>query len=501
MPFARRISRILLGALLALALVPGIAGAIPRDQVMARARMWVDREVPYSTPLVWPPKYYADEKGDLVDSLSGWRTDCSGFVSMCWNLRESSTGAPVAPNTTGLPARCVKIAKSDLLSGDAMINPRTHTFIFERWVDASMTEMVVWEEPNSEIGKAITRTRKWSDLAGYSCYRYKLIDPDYGDVQAQVSGANRYETAVAAVGLSFPTTTTVSVPVVVLASGATWPDALGGAALAGAFKGPLLLTNPTALPWATRASIVRLKPETVFVLGGEEAVSATVVSAVESMGVSVTRIDGSNRYAVSSAIARTAVEQARRDKHVVDTAYLSTGLNFPDALAASPVSARTLRPILLTEKASLTPSTRLVLRELGIKNVIILGGTESVSPAVETQLKAAGISVSRIEGATRYNTAINIAHHGVELGDGMSWKSLGLASGDSFADALSGGVAQGQSGTGSLVLLTPGSSLNSDVSRELEEHKDAIGLLRIFGGSSVVQLPTRAAAAVVLRAP
>ncbi len=510
MPFARHISRILLGALLALALIPAIAGAIPRDVVLARGNVWVLKNTPYSQAR------YAYENGSLVatsavnPSSLGFRTDCSGFVSMCWNLRRAD-GSPLNLDTAGLDSStyATAITKSQLQPGDLMLrakdkapNGSGHAVLFVRWDDVAQTKYWAYEEQGTKTGTVANLRTYASDTKGYFLpYRYKGMDPDYGDVQTNVSGANRYETAVAAVGLSFPTTTTVSVPVVVLASGVSWPDALGGAALAGAFKGPLLLTDPTSLPSATRASIVRLKPQRVFLLGGEAAVSSAVESAIASMGVSVTRVNGSNRYMVSSAIARAAVAQARLDKHVVDTAYLSTGQNFPDALAASPVSAKTRRPILLTEKDSLTQSTRSVLRDLGIKKVVILGGTASVSATVEAQLKAAGISVSRIEGATRYNTAINVAHHGVALGVGMSWKSLGLASGESFADALPGGVAQGQSGTGSVVLLTAGSALNRDVARELDEHRDAIGLLRVFGGSSVIGASTRAAAAAVLRAP
>lgn len=510
MPFARRISRILLGALLALALVPGIAGAIPRDIVLARGNVWVLKNTPYSQ------SRYAYVDGSLVPtsvvspSSKGYRTDCSGFVSMCWNLRRAD-GSPMNLDTAGLDSTTYSVAvtKSELQPGDLMLRAKDkvpsgggHAVLFVRWDDAAQTKYWAYEEQGLKTGTIANLRTYATDVTGYfRPYRYKAIDPDYADVLAQVSGVNRYETAVAAVGISFPTTATVSVPAVILASGDDWPDALGGAALAGAFKGPLLLTGKSSLSSATRGSIVRLKPKRVFVLGGEAAVSPDVASAVESMGVSVVRIEGRNRYEVSSAIARVAVRQARLSRRVVDTAYLSTGLNFPDALAASPVSAKTCRPILLTEKNSLTPSTLSTLRDLGIKKVVILGGIASVSPTVEAQLKLARISVIRIEGATRYITAINIARYGVDLGVGMSWKSLGLASGESFADALPGGVAQGQSGTGSLVLLTPGATLPEDVSLELAAHREQIGQLRVFGGSTVIQQPVRAAAAVVLRAP
>ena len=506
----RRITHVLFGALVALLLVPAIASAIPRDVVVARGNVWVTGHVPYSQ------ERYAYEGGSLVPtsvvnpSTKGYRTDCSGFISMCWNLRRAD-GTPLNLDTAGLDSTtiAVAVAKADLAPGDLMLRAKDkvtsgsgHAVLFVRWDDAQMVNYWAFEEASTKTG-TVAHLRNYANDYGsgyFRPYRYKGTSPDYADVLYQVSGLDRYATAASAVELSFPTSTTVSVPAVVIASGESWPDALGGAALAGAYEGPLLLTTKLALPQSTRTAITRLKPAKVFVLGGAAAVSTEVVSQIASMGVPVTRIDGGNRYKVSGATARTAVTRARYRKRTVDTAYLSTGLNFPDALAASPLSARTRRPILLTARDSLTPVTRSTLRDLRVDNVVILGGTASISDEVERQLAQDGYSVSRIDGANRYSVAINIAHHGVGLGMGISWASLGLASGDSFADALSGGVAQGQTGNGSLLLLTPGDRLNDDVASELAEHRSGIGLLRVFGGSSSVEQPTRAAAATVLRA-
>ena len=508
MRISRSIFSALCAALITLALIPTIASAIPRDVVLSRGMVWVRMNTPYSQ------YHYAYENGSRVPlpgaqaGQVGYRTDCSGFVSMCWNLRYSD-GRPINLTTASLdsPNYSVPITKAELQPGDIMLRASDkvvgdgHAVVFVRWDDAARTKYWTLEEAGSNQG-SITKRRTYQESLGdyYKPYRYRYISPEYDDVQTRVQGFDRYETAAAAVEMSFPASTTVSVPTIVIASGETWPDALGGAALAGAHEGPLLLTARTNLPPSTRAVIARLKPRKVLLLGGTATVNEVVESQIASMGIPVTRIGGANRYAVSRSVATSAVVQARNRGRAVDTAYLATGLDFPDALAVSPISAKTRRPILLTGTDALPAETLGTIKALRLTNVVILGGTGSVSGRVESELVSAGVKVSRIGGIDRYEAAIRIAHHGAEPAVGMSWKSLGLASGNAFADALSGGVAQGQSGSGSMILLTRGDRLTDGVAIELRDHRSAIGLLRVFGGSATVQPQTRAAAAAVLRA-
>lgn len=49
-----------------------------RKDIIARGQVWVDKNVPYSQ----------------TGTHDGYRTDCSGFVSMCWQLPKDgpSTG-------------------------------------------------------------------------------------------------------------------------------------------------------------------------------------------------------------------------------------------------------------------------------------------------------------------------------------------------------------------------------------------------------------------------
>ncbi|MGV9192992.1 cell wall-binding repeat-containing protein [Microbacterium sp. MC2] len=99
-----------------------------------------------------------------------------------------------------------------------------------------------------------------------------------GRAADRLGGIDRYATS-AAIAQEFGT----GVPTAFLASGATFPDALSGAAAAAG--APVLLTPPTALSEATGAALWRLSPTKVVVLGGTGAISAGVETLVQDFGV------------------------------------------------------------------------------------------------------------------------------------------------------------------------------------------------------------------------
>lgn len=94
------------------------------------------------------------------------------------------------------------------------------------------------------------------------------------------SGASRYETAVA---VSKNTFTDTRVPVVYVASGRNFADALAGAAAGGALGGPVLLTLPDSISPVTLAEIKRLDPVRVVVLGGSSVISDGVLDQIDSV--------------------------------------------------------------------------------------------------------------------------------------------------------------------------------------------------------------------------
>ncbi|GAA1183687.1 hypothetical protein GCM10009584_27200 [Ornithinimicrobium humiphilum] len=106
--------------------------------------------------------------------------------------------------------------------------------------------------------------------------RLRSLDP--APLVRRISGGDRYATAAAAAEDRGTTSTDL-----VLAGGQAFPDALSGAALAGATGAPLLLTRQDLLPSATAQALGRLDPGRVVVLGGELAVGRTVLQRVRQL--------------------------------------------------------------------------------------------------------------------------------------------------------------------------------------------------------------------------
>ncbi|HET9518807.1 MAG TPA: cell wall-binding repeat-containing protein, partial [Actinoplanes sp.] len=86
------------------------------------------------------------------------------------------------------------------------------------------------------------------------------------------AGADRYATAAAISAANYAP----GVAVAYVATGANFPDALAGAAVAGNLGGPLLLVTRDTIPAATAAELARLAPKRIVILGSTGVVSANV---------------------------------------------------------------------------------------------------------------------------------------------------------------------------------------------------------------------------------
>jgi putative cell wall-binding protein len=282
----------------------------------------------------------------------------------------------------------------------------------------------------------------------------------------RLAGATRIETAVE---ISRDQFDAGLAPGAVLARADDFADALAGAALAESVGGPVLLTDRSALPSATRAELQRvtIPAGVVYVLGGPGAIDEAVVSEIQSMGRRVQRISGADRFGTAAAVARELPAPSR--------VFVVNGGAFADALGASSPSAARGMPVLLTARDSVPPATRAFLQDNNISEAVVVGGAAVVADAVTTQLDSLVGAVTRVAGADRYATAAAVAEAFFAKG-----KPIGLASGERFPDALAGGRRMGALG-GPLV-LTPPNQLAVP---------DAIGALNppralVFGGTGAV---------------
>ncbi len=245
----------------------------------------------------------------------------------------------------------------------------------------------------------------------------------------RLSGASRYDTALAVSQRFAP-----GVPVLYVATGVNFPDALSAAAAAAARGGPLVLTPPGALTPEVEAEVRRLAPKAIVVVGGTGAVSDAVLAALSAVA-NTTRLGGSNRYSTGLAIVDDAFDSS-------STVFLATGRGFADALAATGAAGSNDAPVILVDGSlpTLDLDTLRTLEDLEVGSVAIAGGANAVSLGIESQLLNLGFEVDRYGGANRYETAatINGAFFTADANVGF------FATGANFPDALAAAALAGQ---------------------------------------------------------
>ncbi len=195
----------------------------------------------------------------------------------------------------------------------------------------------------------------------------------------RVAGQNRYETAAAVSASVF----SPGAPVVYVATGATFPDALAAGSVAAKAKAPILLVGPNAVPAATATELKRLDPDTIIIMGGSSAVSNVVLQQLETYAGSVRRISGADRYATAVNLSASTFAA-----NSVSTVYLATGSAFPDGLSVGPVAGAKGAPLLLVPSSSLPDSVAAELKRLDPSQVVIIGGPSAVNEAVRAEVRA-----------------------------------------------------------------------------------------------------------------
>lgn len=295
---------------------------------------------------------------------------------------------------------------------------------------------------------------------------------------------------------------------VVLATDQNYPDALSGSYVAGQLHTGLLLT-PTAALSSDTLTALRLEGITsVYVMGGPIAVSNNVISQLKStpsytcggtaqrftssgagQTLQVTQIYGQTadgtaqmaaQYFGSAAVGtgtfpgaygtmynNTAGTESASGPSSAKTAILATDQTFPDAMAASAVAYKQGFPVLLTAPGTLSPEAAAAITNLGITQVVMMGGQVAISNSVVTSLQNMGVSVLRIAGQDYTDTAQLLAqfelnHQSSSAGaEGLAWSptsaTVNLVRGDFYADGLTGSVVAGNNSQPILLALNPSS--------------------------------------------
>jgi len=254
---------------------------------------------------------------------------------------------------------------------------------------------------------------------------------------ARLQGTDRFDVGVAISRDLFPTVPSGGVPVVYVANGYNFPDALVAGPAAARHGGGVLLVEPTAIPPAVAAELMRLNPQRIVVAGGPASVSPAVYSQLRTYVDSssdIFRANGIDRYEASRALIRDAFEEDGATK-----AIITTGGNFPDALSAGPAAASQNGPVILVDGTAsrLDAATRDLLVDLGVEFVYIAGGTGSVSPGIETSLRnlLGSSNVHRFAGVDRFEVGVLVSQEFFASDTDHAF----VATAFKFPDALTGG--------------------------------------------------------------
>jgi hypothetical protein len=284
----------------------------------------------------------------------------------------------------------------------------------------------------------------------------------------RVYGSDAIATAIAISQADFPKTG--SAGAVVLARSDFFSDALAGGPLATELDGPLLTTqgasSSSLLDPRVLSEIERVLPvgKTVYVLGGDLALSPGIDSTLESVGYKVVREAGADEWA-------TAVDIAEQMGNPT-TIFESTGLSFYDSMSAVPAAIESRGAILLTDGTAQAPETATYLAAHTSDRRYAIGGP----------LTAAGADPGAIAvyGQDFYGTAAAVAKYFFPRPT-----SFGAATSMTFTDALSAGPELG-SADAPMLLVPPLGPLPSVISQYLSSVANALKGGTVYGGPLAV---------------
>ena len=180
-----------------------------------------------------------------------------------------------------------------------------------------------------------------------------------------------------------------------------------------------------------------------------------------------TRVAGADRV-------NTAVEVSKKYYKSAETVIIANSEKFADSLSASALSKALKAPILLVKKDQLDSVVAQEIKRLGAKNVVVIGGEQSVDKAKNSLSK---YNVQTIAGSDRYETSAKIAQ---EIIKRTGTTQAVIASGETFADALT--VAPLANKNNMPILLVQPNNIPKATQEVLKQIKNTI----IVGGEKTI---------------
>lgn len=334
-----------------------------------------------------------------------------GFLLLL-NIRPSHSSAYTDPKVTQLSgvdryATAAVVAQSGWTTSETVVLARGDDFPdalagapFAAHLGAPILLTRTYEIPDMTRSELMRLQAKNVFLLGGEGAISAEVEQELRDLNLNVeriSGNNRFETSHEIAKRMNP-----SLDNVILTAGYNFPDALAAGPYAAEKGIPILLSPQSELPsfladYASQFS-------KAYIIGGEAIIGKKVEEQVQHP----TRIFGQTRYETNAKLIENFYSG-------VETVYLSTGLNFPDALTGSVLAAKNKSPILLVHPTAFLPDYEPVLEKSNIQSLKILGGPGVVPEKMIKNIKAISFSkgcycqisdVKDIQASATYSLAL-----------------------------------------------------------------------------------------------
>ena len=239
---------------------------------------------------------------------------------------------------------------------------------------------------------------------------------------------------------------------VIVTTGYDFHDALISVPLATAYDAPILLVHMNVLHDDVKDEIVRLGAKNIIVVnttGTQYTISKAVIDQLRELG-KVSQISTGSYIKTAEKVAENLRTRIKTNTNGSTSApkevFFVTNAAYADALSASPVAAIKGAPIIYVDPKAkdLDSAVKSYLSTIkgSVTKAYIIGGTVAMPTTVEKKIQQAlpGSRVIRFAGARRYETCIMINEYFTNTDKVLTSRSLCVAKGLDFPDALAGGV-------------------------------------------------------------
>ncbi len=170
-------------------------------------------------------------------------------------------------------------------------------------------------------------------------------------------------------------------------------------------RAPVLLTDGSSIPEATRDALSALKPTGSSKLGGAQVIRVGGVGAPS--GLRAAQVVPGNPFAMALAIDQLQTKAVGKPS---DTVVIASGERAEFAMPAAGWAAKSGDPVLYVTRDAIPPETRAALAFHQQPKIYVLGPTSVISTKTEKALRRLG-TVKRITGPDAATNAIAFARY------------------------------------------------------------------------------------------